>query len=38
LILSRDLGYGDVAALAVKLEEVSKLLTAYARAIESPAS
>ena len=34
LILSRDLGYGDTTDLFPQLEEVSRLLTAYARAIE----
>jgi four helix bundle protein len=38
LILSRDLGYGDTAALLQNLEEVSRLLTAYAKAIETPGS
>lgn len=38
LILSRDLGYGDTASLLQNLEEVSRLLTAYAKAIESPGS
>ena len=32
-ILSRDLGYGDKKELMVKLEEVSKLLTAYSNSI-----
>lgn len=38
LILSRDLGYGDVSELMPQLEEVSRLLSAYARAIETPGS
>ena len=38
LILSRDLGYGDTAALLQSLEEVSRLLTAYAKAIETSGS
>jgi four helix bundle protein len=33
LILAHDLGYGDTDQLAVLLEEVSKLLNAYAAAI-----
>jgi four helix bundle protein len=38
LILSRDLGYGDVSSLLPLLEEVSRLLDAYARAIDTPGS
>ena len=38
LILARDLGYGDVSGLLPQLEEVSRLLDAYARAIETPGS
>jgi four helix bundle protein len=38
LILARDLSYGDSQALLLQLEEVSRLLTAYARAIETPGS
>ncbi|MBI3886639.1 MAG: four helix bundle protein [Opitutae bacterium] len=38
LILSRDLGYGDSAQLLEQLEEVSRLLNAYTRAIETPGS
>jgi four helix bundle protein len=38
LILTRDLGYGDTRDLAVQLEEVSKLLTAYTAAILTPDS
>ncbi len=33
LILSKDLGYGDTAALMNSLEEVSSLLEAYAKSI-----
>jgi four helix bundle protein len=33
LILAHDLGYGDTSRLAALLEEVSKLLNAYASAI-----
>ena len=35
LILARDLGYGDVKILVTDLEEVSRLLEAYARALKS---
>jgi len=38
LILARDLGYGDSRQLMSQLEEVSRLLDAYARAIETPGS
>jgi four helix bundle protein len=38
LILSRDLGYGDTAVLLRNLEEISRLLTAYTKAIETPGS
>jgi four helix bundle protein len=38
LILARDLGYGEIAQLLPQLEEVSRLLDAYARAIETPGS
>lgn len=38
LILSRDLGYGDTTLLLPQLEEVSRLLDAYTRAIETPDS
>ena len=38
LILSRDLGYGDTTLLLQQLEEVSRLLTAYTKAIETPGS
>jgi four helix bundle protein len=38
LFLARDLGYGDVGRLLPQLEEVSRLLHAYARAIETPGS
>ena len=33
LILSQDLGYGETASLMAMLEEASRLLSAYARAI-----
>jgi len=33
LILARDLGYGEISKLMVQLEEVSRLLSAYTRAI-----
>ena len=35
LILSRDLGYSDIQGLMYQLEEVSKLLGAYSKAILS---
>jgi four helix bundle protein len=38
LILSRDLGYGEPSVLLPQLEEVSRLLDAYTRAIETPGS
>ncbi len=38
LILTRDLEYGDVSELRLLLEEVSKLLEAYSRAILTPDS
>jgi four helix bundle protein len=38
LILAQDLGYGDTAQLARSLEEVSRLLSAYAAAIRSSGS
>ena len=38
LILAQDLGYGDPAQLTALIEEVSKLLHAYATAILSSAS
>jgi four helix bundle protein len=38
LILARDLAYGDSSKLTVQLEEVSRLLDAYARAIVTPGS
>ena len=37
LILARDLRYGDTTALAQQLAEVSRLLTAYTNAIQTPA-
>ena len=33
LILAKDLGYGDTQPLATSLEEISRLLNAYASAI-----
>jgi four helix bundle protein len=33
LILSNDLGYGDSTALMIRIEEVSKLLNAYTKAM-----
>jgi len=33
LILAKDLGYGETQALASSLDEVSRLLKAYVRAI-----
>ena len=33
LILAQDLGYGDTTKLATALEEVSRLLSAYAAAL-----
>jgi four helix bundle protein len=33
LILTQDLGYGETESLVAKLEEASRLLNAYARAI-----
>jgi four helix bundle protein len=38
LILAQDLGYGDTAQLACALEEISRLLGAYAAAILSSRS
>jgi four helix bundle protein len=38
LILAKDLGYGDTDKLAAILEEVSRLLSAYAAAILSSVS
>jgi len=38
LILSQDLGYGDTSKLVTSLEEVSRLLNAYASAILAPDS
>ncbi len=38
LILTRDLGYGATDALMSLLEEVSRLLKAYAKAILAPGS
>src|SRR5438094_4724286 len=36
LILAKDLGYGDIERLAASLEEVSRLLNAYAAALLAP--
>ena len=36
LILAQDLGYGSTGSLTNLLEEVSKLLNGYARAILTP--
>jgi four helix bundle protein len=36
LILAQDLGYGDTGDLMALLEEVSRLLNAYAKAIQTP--
>jgi four helix bundle protein len=38
LILAQDLGYGDTEKLTTLLEEVSRLLNAYAKAIQTGAS
>ncbi len=38
LILARDLEYGDSTPLMTQLAEVSRMLNAYAKAIEVPAS
>jgi four helix bundle protein len=38
LILAQDLGYGDVSKLMSSLEEVSRILNAYAKAILMRAS
>jgi four helix bundle protein len=38
LILAQDLGYGDTANLASALDEVGRMLSAYAAAILPPAS
>ncbi|HET7536133.1 MAG TPA: four helix bundle protein [Candidatus Didemnitutus sp.] len=38
LILSRDLGYGDAAELLHNLEEISRMLDAYTKAIETSGS
>ena len=35
LILSRDLAYGDSAALTLQLEEISRMLDSYIRTIRS---
>jgi hypothetical protein len=36
LILAKDLGYADTERLTTSLEEVSRLLSAYAAAILAP--
>ncbi len=38
LILAQDLGYGETKNLMAMLEEVSRLLNAYSKAIQSSAS
>ena len=38
LILAQDLGYGDTTDMAVALEEISRMLSAYAAAILTPGS
>ena len=38
LILAQDLGYGYAAELASALEEVSRMLNAYAAALLTPGS
>jgi four helix bundle protein len=38
LILAEDLGYGDTRSLLALLEEVSRLLNAYSKAILTPDS
>jgi four helix bundle protein len=38
LILAEDLGYGDTTQLSANLDEVSRMLRAYAAAILSPSS
>jgi len=38
LILAKDLGYGDTTLLDRLLEEVSRMLSAYASAILAPGS
>jgi four helix bundle protein len=38
MILARDLAYADVTQLLPQLEEVSRLLDSYTRAIETPGS
>ncbi|MGO8818531.1 MAG: four helix bundle protein [Terriglobia bacterium] len=38
LILAQDLGYGDSQALMVSLEEVSRFLNGYSKAIQSAAA
>jgi four helix bundle protein len=36
LILTQDLGYGETGGLMAALEEVSRLLNAYSKAILTP--
>jgi four helix bundle protein len=36
LILAKDLGYGETQTMRTLLEEVSRLLNAYCRAILTP--
>ena len=38
LILASDLGYGDTSNLSAQLEEVSRMLNAYACALPTPDS
>jgi four helix bundle protein len=38
IILSADLGYGQTESLTKSLEEVSRLLNAYSKAILTPGS
>jgi four helix bundle protein len=38
LILSQDLGYGDTDKMAISLDEVSRMLRAYAAALLTPNS
>ena len=38
LILTRDLGYGDTSQLMIDLEEVSRMLDGYMRAMQSRSS
>jgi four helix bundle protein len=36
LLLAQDLGYGETGRLTASLEEVSRLLNGYSKAIASP--